>query len=82
MGTQEQFDEKVAEINTKLDAIQTQISEEAQQIRDFIEANPGVDTSALDGVVERLDGLNVSGIFDPPVQEESEAAAERTPPEA
>lgn len=69
MANQEEFDAQVAALNTKLDGISTQIAAEAQQIRDFITANPGIDTSALDGVATRLDGLNIGGIFEPPTEE-------------
>lgn len=62
MGTQADFDAKVEAINAKLDGLATGLSAaeeavhlEAEQVRQFIADNPSVDTSALDGVAERLD---------------------------
>jgi septal ring factor EnvC (AmiA/AmiB activator) len=78
MKSQEEFDRQVAEINAKLDQVGEQIAAESQQIRDFIAQNPSVDTSALDGVVARLDSLNVSGIFEPPTAEEPPTEGEPT----
>lgn len=70
MATQAEFDAQLARMNTKLDALGTQISDEAQQIRDFIEANPDLDTTGLEAVVSRLDAIDVSGIFEPPTPPE------------
>lgn len=68
MGTQQHFDEQIANANTKLDAISTAITDEATQIRDFIaqHAASEIDTSALDGVVARLESMSsdVSNIFE------------------
>lgn len=82
MANQEEFDEKITQANEALDNVSTQltsvseaIAAESAQINDFILANPTLNTSALDGVVARLNstqettsGLaeSVSGIFTPP----------------
>lgn len=67
MGNQAQFDAQVATLNTKIDAVGEKVTSEAQQIRDFIAANPTVNTEALEGVAARLDNLgsSVAGIFEP-----------------
>lgn len=69
--TQEQFDQQIAAINTKLDDIGTAITAEATQIQAFINANPTLDTSALTAVADRLTGIDTSvgEIFTPPVVE-------------
>lgn len=91
---QDQFDQKISAANEKLDAISTDlakvpeaISSEADEIKRFIEENEDeVDTSALDGVVERLNNLseststlatNIGGIFTAPetANTESETSA-------
>lgn len=68
MASQEEFDAKINAANTALDGIATAVAAEAQQIADFIAANPTVDTSALDGVVTRLEsvGTSVGLVFEPP----------------
>ena len=67
MGNQSEFDEKINRANAALENIATAIAAEAQQIREHISANPGTDTSALEGVVARLEqvGTSVSTIFEP-----------------
>jgi signal transduction histidine kinase len=110
--SQEEFDEKMRLLNEKLDGIgesvtaaATAIEEvrqavisEGQQIRDFIAAHPDLDTSALDGIVSRLDNVSsslsnqvndlsgldtsVGEIFTPPEPEGGEPAAEATAEEA
>lgn len=67
MGLQEDFDAKINAANVALDEIALAVASEAQQIRDFIEAHPQVDTSALDGVLTRLEGVNesIGGVFEP-----------------
>ena len=75
MSNQMEFDEKITRANTALDEVTVAISAEGQQIRDFIAANPAVDTSALDGVVTRLESVNesIGGVFEaapePPAEE-------------
>lgn len=80
MSTQAEFDAKITAANAALDAIGTSVTSEAQQIRDFIAANPSVDTSALDGVVGRLETVagSVGAIFEPPA---ADPPAEETPAE-
>ncbi len=66
MSKQEEFNAKVAAINEAITGLGNKIAEEGQQVRDFIAAlPPEVDTSALDGVAERLTALSagVSEIF-------------------
>lgn len=77
MSKQAQFDLQIGDINTKLDGIGSSIESERQQISDFIAANPAVDTSALQGVSDRLSTLgdSVGGIFEPA----AEAPAEEAP---
>lgn len=81
MANQADFDTKITRANTALDEIATAVAAEAQQISDFIAANPSVDTSALDGVVERLEGVNesIAGVFEPASGEPTEPA-EPAPP--
>lgn len=69
MANQEEFDRQMAAVNAALDAVGSSIKSEAQEVKDFIAANVGVDTSALDGVVTRLEGVAVSvnDIFTPPI---------------
>ncbi len=66
MSAQTDFDAKITKANEALDAIGTAIAAEAQQIADFIAANPSVNTSALDGVVSRLESVDesVNTVFD------------------
>lgn len=66
--TQEEFDAQIAAANTSLDDAATAVTNEAQQISDFIAMHPGIDTSALSGVVTRLQGVatSVGNIFTPP----------------
>lgn len=80
MANQAEFDAQVAALNTKLDGLAEQVTAEAQQIRDFIEANQGsgLDTSALDAIATRLDNLNIAGIFTPPADEEPAPTPEPT----
>lgn len=68
MASQEEFDVKINAANAALDGIATAVAAEAQQIADFIAANPTVDTSALDGVVTRLEGVgeSIGSVFEPP----------------
>lgn len=68
MANQEEFDAQIARANTSLDGIATAIAAEAAQIQAFIDAHPSTDTSALEGVVTRLEtvGTSVGGIFTPP----------------
>jgi hypothetical protein len=70
MATQEEFDEQIAAANVALDEIATAIAAETAQIEAYIAANPGVDTSALAGVVARLEGVNenISAVFEPPAE--------------
>lgn len=72
MSNQENFDRQIESANAALETIATSITSEAQQIREYIAANQGVDTSALDGVVERLESVagNVAGIFEPATETE------------
>lgn len=66
---QEEFDAKIAQANTSLDDIATAITNETQQIIDFIASlPPNTDTSALDGVVTRLSTVSTSigSVFEPP----------------
>lgn len=76
MGNQADFDAKIASADTKLDSLSEQIAAEGQQVRDFIAANPSVDTSALDSVVSRLDDLGggIGSIFEPAADEPDEPA--------
>jgi len=90
MSAQDDFNAQIQAANDKLDAIgtdvtntQAAITAEAQQVADFIASQPaGVDTSALQGVVDRLgaaaDSLGgtadaVGGIFTPPTPPEPAA---------
>jgi len=83
MKTQEEFDAQIAAMKESLDAIPAAIEAEGQQIRDFIAANPGLDTSALDGVVERLGGVAESiGTVFTPTEPEVEAEPEAEPGES
>jgi len=69
MATQEEFNTQIAAANSKLDDLATAIQAEADQIAAFIASQPaGVDTSALNGVIDRLSAAStaVSGIFEPP----------------
>lgn len=71
--SQADFDAKIDAANEALDAIAEAIEAEADQIADFIAALPeAVDTSALDGVVARLNGVaaSVSAVFEPEVEPE------------
>lgn len=72
MATQEEFDAQITQANASLDTISQQITAEAEQIAQFIRDNPGVNTSALDGVVARLAsvGESVGTIFTPPTTED------------
>lgn len=72
MGNQAEFDAKITAANTALEGITAAIAAEAAQIAEFIAANPAVDTSALDGVVTRLEsvGTSIGSVFEPPVVEE------------
>lgn len=65
--SQEEFNQKIEKANIALDGITETIKSEAQQIKDFIAAHPEVDTSGLDGVVSRLEGVSssVGSIFEP-----------------
>ncbi len=74
MGNQADFDEKINQANASLDTISEQIKAESEQIATFIAENPGVNTSALDGVVARLGSVaeSVGTIFTPPADETSE----------
>lgn len=71
MSTQAEFDQKISAAVAALDASSDAILAEAQQIREYLEANPSIDASALDGVVTRLEAqaAAVSGVFEPPVVE-------------
>ncbi len=71
MGKQEDFNVQIERANTALADLGTKIADEGQQIRDFIEANPAVDTSALEDVVANLEGIgsSVEGIFTAPSTE-------------
>ena len=77
MANQAEFDAKITQANTALDEIAAAVAAETAQIQAFIDANPSVNTSALDGVVSRLEGVNesVAGVFEPT------APAEPTEPE-
>lgn len=68
MGRQEDFDTQITAANTALDAIAAAVAAEAQQIADFIAANPAVDTSALSGVVTRLEAADeaIGSVFTAP----------------
>ena len=68
MAKQEEFDALIAQATEQLDTVSEQlegiavsvnatadaVTAEAEQIAAFIAANPAVDTSALQGVVDRL----------------------------
>ncbi len=69
MGKQQEFDVKITRANARLDELSVQLANEAQEIRDYIDAHPEVDTSALDGVVSRLEALDPTTVFTPPVEE-------------
>ena len=73
MANQAEFDEQITTANAALDDIQQKVTAEAQQVADFIAANPQIDTSALTGVVNRLQGVgaSVENVFTPPVTEPS-----------
>ena len=77
MSTQAEFNAKIEAVNAAITSLGSSIAAEGQQVRDFIAAlPPEVDTSALDGVAERLTGLadGVAAIFVPAeVVEESPA---------
>lgn len=67
--TQKDFDDELAVVNEKLDAIGVDVAAEADEIKAFIDAQPPeVDTSALQGVADRLSTLDdgIKGIFTPP----------------
>jgi hypothetical protein len=70
--TQAEFDAQITRANEAIAAVGAAVAAEAQQIRDYIDANPSVDTTALTGVVDTLEGLatSVGDIFTPPVDEE------------
>jgi hypothetical protein len=70
--SQEEFDQKIGQIHERFDGVTAAIAAEGQQIREFIAANPSVDTSALQGVLDRFEGLDtsVSDIFTPPAAPE------------
>lgn len=84
MATQAEFDAKIdlanetlATIADDVTNIQEAITAEAAEIAAFIEANPGIDTSALDGVQTRLTAVadnlgttadSVENIFTPPTE--------------
>ena len=65
MSTQAEFDQQLVDLNAKLDAIGVTTTNEAAEVAAFIAANPGVNTSALQGVVDRLTAANagVDAIF-------------------
>lgn len=69
MKSQEEFDTQITEANAKLDDLGTAVTAETDQIKAFIEANPSINTSGLDGVVSRLEGVasSVGTIFEPTV---------------
>lgn len=78
MSNQTDFNAKIEAVNTALTSLGTKIADEGQQIRDFIAGLPDeVDTSALDGVLERLNTLSegVSEIF-VPTEDEPETDVE------
>ena len=73
MSNQADFNAKIEAVNTALTNLGTKIADEAQQIRDFVAGLPDeVDTSALDGVLERLNALSesVGEIFTPETEDE------------
>lgn len=77
MSAQEDFDAKITAANAAIDAVGVAVAAEAAQVAAFIAANPSVDTSALSGVVTRLEALDesVNTVFDdnptpPPPAEE------------
>lgn len=67
MGQQEEFNAKITAANEALDSIGAAVTAEAEQIAEFIRTHPGIDTSSLDGVVTRLQGVseNIGTIFEP-----------------
>lgn len=69
MKSQEEFDAQITEANTKLDDLSTAVTTETDQIKAFIAANPSVNTTGLDGVITRLEGVatSVGTIFEPAV---------------
>lgn len=85
MGQQEEFNAKITAANEALNGIATSqgeiadaIAAEAEQIAEFIRTHPGIDTTALDGVVTRLTTANeslatvneaISNVFEPPAPE-------------
>ncbi len=60
MSNQAEFDSQVANLNTKLDAVSSNVLAEKAEIEAFIAAHPDLDTSALEAVASRLDGIGVS----------------------
>lgn len=64
---QDEFDAKITAANTALDAIGEAVAAEAKQVADFIATNPQIDTSALDGVVTRLEAVDdsINTVFEP-----------------
>lgn len=82
--SQEQFDQQASRLQAGIDGAVAAIAAEGQQIRDFIASlPPEVDTSALDGIAERLEGVgtHIGEIFTPPAAEPviDEGNAEPTP---
>lgn len=66
---QEEFDNEIAKANQSLDDIAVSITNETQEIKDFIASlPPNVDTSTLDGVVTRLGSVSaaISEVFTAP----------------
>lgn len=58
---QEEFNQEIAKANQSLDDIAVSITNETQEIKDFIASlPPNVDTSALDGVVTRLGSVSAA----------------------
>ena len=73
MSNQTDFNEKIDRANVALESIAVSVTSEAQQIREFIASlPPEVDTSALDGVIARLEGVagSVGTIFEPTADED------------
>ena len=54
---QQEFDAQVAQIKTDLDATNTEIAAIKQKVADFIASHPGLDVSALAGIVSEADAL-------------------------
>lgn len=57
MATQADIDALTASVQASTAAIVTKIEEETQEVKDFIAANPSIDTSALSNAVAGLESI-------------------------